>query len=157
MMQLFLILLIAGLMMIGAEVFIPGGVLGMFGALALLGAIICSFTVFPANIAVYISGAIIILVGVVIALWIKIFPGTWIGRQMTVAQDLHTSKSTEAYLPEMLGVEGITISALHPSGYAELNGHRVDVVTQGEMIDKGKPIKVVEVEGNRVVVAEVEA
>jgi membrane-bound serine protease (ClpP class) len=157
MMQLFLILLIAGLMLIGAEVFIPGGVLGTFGGFALLGAIITAFFVFPPSIAVYIAGAIILLVGFVILLWIKFFPSTWVGRQMTVSQDLHASKGTEDALQELQGATGVTLSALHPAGFAEINGRRVDVVTQGEMIDRDQNVRVVEVEANRVVVARVDA
>ena len=33
--QLFIILLVAGLMFVGAEVFVPGGILGLFGGIAL--------------------------------------------------------------------------------------------------------------------------
>ena len=94
------------------------------------------------------------MVGVVIGLWIKFFPGTWIGKQMTVTQDLHDAKGTDDHLKELLGTEGITTSSLHPGGYAEINGQRIDVITEGEMIDCNTAIKVIEIEGNRVVVAE---
>jgi membrane-bound serine protease (ClpP class) len=44
---------------------------------------------------------------------------------------------------------------LRPSGNAAIGDRRVDVVTEGTMIDKGTPIRVVAVEGSRVVVREV--
>ncbi len=156
MIELFFVLLIAGLMLIGAEVFVPGGVLGAIGGFALFGAVVTAFAVFPPIVAAYIAGAIILMVGLVIALWIKFFPRTWIGKQMTVTQDLHEAKGTEDRLSELLNAEGIAIACLHPAGFAEIAGRRIDVVTQGEMIDKGAAISVVEVEGNRVVVAEIE-
>ncbi len=150
--QLFFILLTGGLMLIGAEVFIPGGILGLIGGLALFGASITAFHAFSEAVATYISGGIIVMVVVVIALWIKLFPKTWVGKQMMVSEDLHDAKGTEDGLEELLHLEGIATSSLHPGGFAEIKGHRYDVITQGEMIDCGKTIRVIEIEGNRIVV-----
>jgi membrane-bound serine protease (ClpP class) len=154
MIELFYTLLIAGLMLIGAEVFIPGGVLGLIGGLALFGAVIIAFNIYSATTATFISVGIIMLVGVVIALWIKVFPKTGIGRTMTVSKDLHDAKGTENNLDKLLGMEGITVSPLHPAGYAEIDGRRIDVVTQGDMIERNAKNKYVEIEGHRVLVAE---
>jgi len=156
--ELFFILLIAGTMLIGAEIFVPGGVLGFLGGIFLFGASVTAF-IHPDitnAVAAGITGGIIIMVGVVIALWIKFFPDTWIGKQMTISKDLHDAKGTDDHLKELLSTEGVAISSLHPGGYAEINGQRIDVITQGEMIDCNKAIKVIEIEGNRVVVAEIE-
>ena len=38
---------------------------------------------------------------------------------------------------------------------ARLNGRRVDVVTRGEWLQTGEPVRVVEVRGNRVVVVRI--
>ncbi|MFC1497632.1 NfeD family protein [Verrucomicrobiota bacterium] len=152
--QLFAILLISGLMLLGSEIFVPGGILGAIGGLALLGAAITGFFAFP-GYGVHISIGIIFLAGVAIALWIKLFPKSSIGKSMTVSTNLATSKGTEEGLKELLGQEGEASSDLRPGGFALINGHRVDVVTQGGMISKGKKIKVIEIEGNRVVVKKV--
>lgn len=68
-------------------------------------------------------------------------------------------KATEGYtsranLSELLGAEGIAVTTLRPAGTAEINGKRVDVVTDSEYIEHGKPIVVSAVEGMRVVVKE---
>ena len=55
---------------------------------------------------------------------------------------------------ELLGAEGIAATTLRPAGTAEINGKRVDVVTDSEYIEHGKPIVVTAVEGMRVVVRE---
>ena len=57
-------------------------------------------------------------------------------------------------LSELLGVEGVAVTTLRPAGTAEFNGKRVDVVTDSEFIEHGKPIVVTAVEGMRVVVRE---
>ena len=53
--------------------------------------------------------------------------------------------------------EGHAESPLRPAGYAIINGRQVDVVTEGNMIEKGEKLKVVKVEGSRVVVRELDA
>jgi membrane-bound serine protease (ClpP class) len=154
--QLFFIFLIVGLTFIGAEIFVPGGILGFLGGLALLGASIISF-IHPnitTSAAFAITGGIIFAILAVIGLWIKIFPKTWIGKHMMVNSDLGDAKATETGAKKLLGKTGISISPLHPGGYAEIEDHRYDVITQGEMIDCGKQISVIEVEGNRIVVQE---
>jgi len=153
--QLFIVLLVAGLMLIGAEIFVPGGVLGVIGAFALLGAIISGLRAFGPAVGGYIAVAIIILMGVVITLWIKLFPKTKIGKTMTVSRDLSSFKGTQARIKELVGKEGQAVSDLRPGGFAAINGRRVDVVTQGEMISKGESVRVIEVEANRVIVGKV--
>jgi len=153
--QIFLIALISGLLLLGSEIFVPGGVLGFFGGVALLIAVVSGFFAFP-GYGVYVAVAILILVGVAIVLWIRLFPRSRVGRMMTVSKDLATSKSSQDGLPELLGKRGEAISGLRPSGFALIEGHRVDVVTEGGMLAKGEPIEVIRVEGNRVVVARVE-
>ena len=151
-MQLFIMLLIAGLMLIGAEVFIPGGVLGVAGAIALIVAAGIGFTIFPAGTAVVIAISMIVMVGAVIALWIKLFPHTGIGRQMTAMRDLKDAKGTEDNLADLVGKTGVTRSALRPAGFIEVENRRIDVVTQGEMIDSNTSVRITAVAGNRVIV-----
>ncbi len=55
-----------------------------------------------------------------------------------------------------VGQRGVTLCSLRPAGIARIDGKRVDVVTQGELIDSNRPVRVMEVEGNRIVVKEVE-
>ncbi len=148
----FLILLIAGLMLIGAEVFVPGGVLGVAGAMALLTAAIMGFSIFPPAVATLVAVGMIILVGVVIVLWIRIFPHTPIGRQMTVLKDLKNAHGNDERFVGLQGKKGISVTALRPSGIIEVENRRYDVLTVGEMIDRGVQVRVIEVRGNRVLV-----
>ena len=53
----------------------------------------------------------------------------------------------------LMGKTGTSVTVLRPSGIALIGGERVDVVTHGEFIDKDAPLRVVEIEGGRIVVA----
>ncbi len=65
------------------------------------------------------------------------------------AQGYH---SAENNLDRLEGKEGIARSKLRPAGIAEIEGNRVDVVSQGGFIESETPVKVIKVEGRRIVV-----
>lgn len=51
-----------------------------------------------------------------------------------------------------LGRVGTAATVLRPSGLAEFDGVRLDVVTEGDFLPPGTPVEVIRVEGGRVVV-----
>ncbi len=56
----------------------------------------------------------------------------------------------------MVGEEGVSGSELHPCGIARFGKNRLNVVTRGELIETGRKIKIVVIEGNSIVVKELE-
>lgn len=54
-----------------------------------------------------------------------------------------------------LGDRGRTLTKLRPAGKAHMNGRRMDVIAQGQLIDEGREVEIVEISGGRVVVREV--
>jgi membrane-bound serine protease (ClpP class) len=67
-------------------------------------------------------------------------------------KDARGWKGTDPSHQALLGKEGLAHTTLRPAGTALIDGVRVDVVTRGELIDARTRIKVIAVEGNRVVV-----
>lgn len=55
-----------------------------------------------------------------------------------------------------VGDWGQSESLLRPSGRASFAGRSIDVVSQGDFVEAGKQIKVIDIQGNRIVVVEVE-
>ena len=68
-----------------------------------------------------------------------------------------TAAAADDALGPLQGKRGVTLSPLRPSGFARIEGRKVDVVTRGEMIDEGVEVSVIDVSGNRVVVAQVKS
>ncbi len=149
--QIFLVALVSGLILLGAEIFVPGGLLGALGGLALLLAVGVGFFAFP-EYGPHVALAIVFLLGISIYLWIKIFPTTRLGLDMTSRTDLSASKSAGEEGQRLKGKSGRAVSDLRPSGFCMIDGQRVDVVTYGEMIEKGQSVRVADVKGNRIVV-----
>lgn len=57
-------------------------------------------------------------------------------------------------LSGLLDKSGVATSPLRPSGIAFIDGWRIDVIAESLFIDKDKRVKVVKVEGNKVIVRE---
>jgi membrane-bound serine protease (ClpP class) len=151
--HIYVTLLLVGLLLLGLEIVVPGGVLGVFGGVALLAAIFVGFAAFPGTWGLISAAGIIFLAGLTIAIWIKYFPRTRMGRILTLSADTKTYKAAATH-PELLGQEGVALTTLRPAGIADIGGERVDVVAEGNWIEDGAPIKVIDVEGTRVTVRE---
>jgi len=89
--------------------------------------------------------------GVCVALWVKYFPKTRMGRKLTLAGDGRDFKAAAPHA-ELVGRTGEALSALRPSGYARIDGRRFDVVADGSWIPAGARVQVTAVEGSRVLV-----
>jgi membrane-bound serine protease (ClpP class) len=148
-MELVVILLVAGVALLFAEIFLPGMVAGIAGFGCLVAGIIMGFIRGDARMGTFILLGVIFGLLVGFALWVKFFPDSRYAR-------LFVSKrvvgNIDAEKPELLHGTGTAFTNLRPSGTAVINGRRVDVVTEGGMIERGTPVKVVAIEGMRVVV-----
>lgn len=151
-MTLIIVLLVFGAVLMFLEIFLPGLVTGILGFLCWVAAVILAYRDFGLQTGNLVLGGV--LVGLIIGVfcWLTFFPesrvaGLFISRR-TVGE-LGVTK------PELVNCTGVTITQLRPSGTAFINGKRVDVVTEGMLIEQGASIKVVAVEGMRVVVREV--
>ncbi len=143
-------------MLVGAEIFVPGGFLGTIGGFSLIGAIVIAFITFDPTTAGFITLGIMALTGLAIYTWSKYFPKSVIGKRMFISDNLKDYRGTEEGLDQLIGKEGTAMSDLHPGGFALIDGKRVDVITQGEMIDKDETVRVLDTQSNRVIVARVQ-
>jgi membrane-bound serine protease (ClpP class) len=71
----------------------------------------------------------------------------------TSAAEGYTTSSGPARA--LLGSTGVAETNLRPSGKGRFGDQLVDVVTEGDLVERGKPITIVEVQGSRVVVKRV--
>jgi membrane-bound serine protease (ClpP class) len=148
-MEMVAALLIAGVVLLFLETILPGGVAGFIGFVCVVAGVVISYNNFG------VQTGNMVLVGVTLALiiggvaWVKFFPDSTIARPFISKR---TIGNVGAERHELLDQTGTAYTTLRPSGTALINGKRVDVVTEGLMIERGAPIKVVQIEGLRVVV-----
>jgi membrane-bound serine protease (ClpP class) len=157
-----LLLVGLGLVLLAIELFVtPGfGVIGFLGLAAILGGLGLSLVGAGATWAVVVTAvgrvAVSLLLAVAASLaLLRLLPRLPFGRRLVLDTELGAREGF-ASPPETdrgwLGKRGTAASTLRPAGIADIEGERVDVVSDGEYIEAGEPIVVVRVEGNRIVV-----
>ncbi|RKD34736.1 NfeD family protein [Thermohalobacter berrensis] len=151
-----LILFIAGLALLLIEAAIPGfGVPGIGGiALFVVSIVLASDNI---EIGILSVGISIILTIVIAILLLKYgYKSPYLDRIiLSSKQENKSGYVSIASRENYLNKEGIAITSLRPAGTIEIDGDRVDAVTEGGYIDKGSKVKVLKVEGPRVVVRKI--
>jgi membrane-bound serine protease (ClpP class) len=153
---------LAGVALLLLEFFvIPGfGFAGVLGIVALLAALVMSVVgsgATPEFIVLAAGRIVLALLAALLAsfLVLRLMPRTPFGRRLILQDGLgtgHEFGSAPASDLRWLGKRGRTTSPLRPAGFADIDGARVDVVSEGELIEPGTPVEVVRVDGNRIVV-----
>ena len=149
--EIVLFLIGAGLLVI--ELFIPGfGIFGIGGILCILGSF---YYVLGANgpALSYLAGSLVAAMGI-FAILVKYLPHNpaW---NLVVLKDKQSNSEGYSGTPDLtsfIGKEGETVTPLRPSGTVLIEGKRVDVVTSGEFLNTGEKVKVVKVEGPKIIV-----
>jgi len=145
--------------LIVAEVFVPSGGLISICALACLISGIVIFFRHSATVGWIGVGIAIIMIPTVLVIAYKIFPQTRFGKSVTLTppqrqQGDAIPDTTE--LKKMLGAVGVVLTPLRPVGMCDFSGHRVECVAEGRYVDKGKKVKVIDVESTQLTVRIVE-
>jgi len=157
-----LLLFASGLVLLILEIFvIPGfGIVGVLGIGALLAGLSLSLVGGGASwefILTAVSRVVFSLLFAAAAslLLFRYLPRLPFGRRLILDTGL-SSGAGYASAPDAdrtwLGKSGTTLTPLRPAGIADIDGQRLDVVSDGEFIDHGAPITVSRVDGNRIVV-----
>lgn len=145
-----------GFLLLTLEVFLPGMVLGVVGGLCLLGGVGVAFSAFGTAGGFLAILVLLVLMAIYVPTVIKYAPRSPFGKMLTLNASGAGQKSSSPEFPKLVGQSGVTTSPLRLSGIANINGHRVDVISESGPLEKGTPIRVVRVEGLRIIVEPVE-
>jgi len=154
-----IILFLVGFSLLLAEIFlIPGfGLAGIGGIIAILTSIFLTYgNIIQATYSILIAVSLSI-VGFFIL--IRYIPSTRTWRKFILftqqEKELGYTVGTKEF-KRLIGKEGIAITPLRPSGIAEVNDKKLNVITRGEYVDSNTKIKVISIEGNKIVVEAVD-
>ena len=158
-----LLLFTAGIVLLILELFVlPGfGIAGVSGIGLILVSLYLSLVgripqVDDFTRAAYTFGLAFVIGVAGIVILLRILPRTPLYKKLILATVENTKQgftSAETFA-DIVGAHGIALSDLHPAGKAEINGRRLDVVTEGGFIEKETPVVVTEVHGSKIVVRE---
>jgi membrane-bound ClpP family serine protease len=157
-----ILLLLVGLVLLVAEVFIPsGGVIMILAMGSIVGSLGCGWVAWmPGRPLAFWSlvGALGVLAPATLIAAFRFWPETEIGKRALLegpAPDDVIPFERQANRHEMLvGRIGRTVTVLNPAGMALIDGSRVHCQSEGMIIPEGTPVRVVSARHNHVTVRE---
>jgi membrane-bound ClpP family serine protease len=148
---------LAGILCIIIETLTPTvGLLAGVGVAAMFYSVILAL---GGNInAVYAMLASVVVAGVIFAVIVKKLPSSRLWKKVVLSDSSTTQRgyvSAAVDRTPLIGREGEVITELRPSGTALLEDAPVDVVSEGAYIRKGERVRVIGVNGSRVLVRKI--
>ncbi|HQN49309.1 MAG TPA: NfeD family protein, partial [Caldisericia bacterium] len=150
-------LFILGLVLLLIEIFlIPG-----FGLTGITGIILIFVSIFltlgGGAKALYSIGIVAVILLILFIILLFFFPKIPIWKKLGLNEKLETEKGYTSYtkIDELIGKEGVVITTLRPAGTIEIEGKRYDALSLGEFIEKDEKIKVIKVEGGKIIVEKI--
>ena len=151
------LLFLVGLILLAIELVIPG--FGIFGIAGIACVLFSLFLTLGGGI-----GALNIMAGGTIAatvaflLLLRYLPTSKLWHRLTLkdAQKNDRGYTSSVDLSALADKEGIVLTFLRPAGTVEIEGNVYDVVSEGRFVEPGARIKVLSVNGNRIVVRAIE-
>ena len=147
--------LLTGVALLVLEVFVPGfGLPGLAGLALLTAGVVMCWLTYGAAAGLGVTLICLALAGISISVSIKSAASGRLSKSALVLNDVIVPEEKEE-MSELVGKEGETLTVLNPAGFAEFDGVRLNVVSEASYLNKGTKVKVILVEGNRIVVREI--
>lgn len=155
-----ILLIVVGFAVICLELFLPSaGMLGVLATLLILSGIVAAF--FKSLTAgAIVLGLTCITLPLIVALAIKIWPSTPIGRKILIGamteQDVLPQNDIQEQLKPLVGRRGVAKTKMLPSGIVVIDDRNYDAISDGFAIEPGTPVEVISVRTKRAVVRPVD-
>ncbi|MCC8435633.1 nodulation protein NfeD [Brevibacillus sp. M2.1A] len=149
-------LFVIGILLMLLEIFLPGGIVGAIGFLSIVTGLVMA--AYDTKQGLASLGVAALITAIVTFLLVKKYGVKGLFSKFVLGE---TQSNEEGYVAprdqrELEGKSGIALTPLRPAGVVKVEGKRVDAVSVGGFIEAGTAITVVQVEGTRIVVAELE-
>lgn len=152
------LLLILSMALLFAEVLIPSGGILFFASMVALGCAVWSawsawWYSNPVLFWSFVMGALVLLPSSVAAA-IQVWPHTPMGKMMEPpsTEEVTPYVAEQQRLSKLIGQFGETVTPLNPAGMILINGERVHCFSEGLIIERGMKVRVLAVQGNRLLV-----
>jgi len=155
-----ILLLIVGLAILTAEIFVPsGGLLGVITFFTLIVSIMFAYRAWGTshpNVFGAFCVMLLMLVPTVIGFGFYMLPRTSFGKRVMLEapelQDLTPYSEETGRIERLVGRFGSALTMLNPGGLVSVDGERLHATSDGLSIDPGVSVEIVDVRGTGVVV-----
>ena len=151
MLNLAVVLLVAGIILLAIEAFFPGfGVCGISGTVSLVVSAILMVMFVPGGILLVAGEAV--LVGGGVFFFFKFFKHSKAYGKIVLRENLNEDTGAMVDLSSYTGKQGVAKTALRPIGMVELGGVAVEAYSEGEFITAGTQVQVTSTAGGKLLV-----
>lgn len=149
-----LVALVAGYILLVVEMCIPG--FGVPGVLGIVISILGIITMQPSPVqALVVVVVFVALLCIALAICLRSASKGRLSKSRLVLNEVATQSEAANELNYFVGKTGRAHTPLRPAGIAEFDGVKLNVVSEGDFVDKDLPVRVDRVEGKRIIVAEI--
>ena len=147
------LLCLIGIVAILAEFFIPAaGLIGIGGLGSIVAGIVLVFREYgPLAGFAFLAANAIVVPGMIFFYW-KHFPKSFMGRRLILGSASPPAAGSSAGAHIQGGEAGTALTPLRPAGTARFGDEQLSVVTDGEFLPRGSLLRVVKIEGARIIV-----
>ncbi len=147
---------LAGMALVIAEFFLPGMVCGILGVTAFIASAAIGISYYPDYVALIVGAEILGALFCVVT-GLVLLSKTNAGKHLRLDAAQRPDQGWVSTVTDdsLKGATGVVLTQLRPAGTIEVNGKRIDAVSEGSFIDQGVQIRVVDVHGSRVVVEQI--
>ena len=144
--------LLAGVALLVLEVFLPGfGLPGISGVILLSAGIIVTWNQYGAVAGLAVTLIALALAGISISVSIKSAASGRLSRSALILNEVTPDQDNDE-IAALMGKEGKTVTPLNPVGFAEFDGVRLSVSSEGGFLGKDAPVQVIRADGNHIIV-----
>lgn len=152
-MNAILLLFLLGVLLLAGEVFMPGAILGIFGALSMAAGCVISFLQLGTGGGTVATGVALALLGLTLYVELVWLPKTKFGRRLIVHSTVDaTSQPPLADKENVVGKTAEAVTTLAPSGFVLVEGRRYEAFSQSGHAAKGAILRVVGLDNFRLIV-----
>jgi membrane-bound ClpP family serine protease len=148
-----ILLFVTGALLLAAEVFLPGAIAGIVGAMALLYGSVLAFSNFGPTIGAAAMGAALVLLAVMLYAELVWLPKSRFGRRLVVQATVDGQATTPA-TREVVGKTANALTTLAPSGYVSVDGKRYEAFSRSGHAARGAHLLVIDVDNFRLIVSQ---
>jgi membrane-bound ClpP family serine protease len=152
-MNAILLLFLLGVLLLAGEVFVPGAVLGIIGAVCMFTGCVISFLQLGTGGGLLATAVAVALLGLTLYVELVWLPKTSFGKKLIVQSTVHaTSQPPLADKADVVGQTAEAVTPLVPSGYVLVAGRRYEAYSQSGHVATGTLLRVTGLDNFRLIV-----
>jgi len=151
-MSLIIGLIILGIILISFEIIVPGGILGVLGAISIIAACVLALQDYGAAAAIAVFLGSLLFLIIILAIELKYLPKTSLGKKMFLRKSVESHSTQAQGEDSLIGKNGQVTTTLTPSGRIEVDGKEYEAFSEDGLIKKGEAVTVVGRDNFRILV-----